>query len=601
MNMPEAPATQTENATSCSAVPANSFRFTWRAILDFVKCPRILWHRCQEMFAGNSIPEKLPPDFLLSGGDRPPGLLKEIPPVIYFPGDNLDPASDLISGITSMRPRPRNTLVCIETLRLTSSDHRFEGVVRLHSYNDTPVAGLSPLDTVPPEEQKTVLKFCLWLMEENGRTCHTGVMQDPLTGLSHLESFSAGEMAAFRSLPPRIVSMMQAPLPPAAEKCCERCSGCQFLERCAPAGLTPGIPGLENMSPEERRLYIKNDYEKYPLFICTQGSRVSVSDKCLIVRREAFPDIKKPLSEISMLVAVGGISISTPCLKVTAENGIPVILTSLTGKCYAISAGTDSGYKNATALKYQVTVSQNAEKALEISRALIKTKIRNQSELIRRISRDGQTTEIKNCLISLNWLCKLSSTAENTAKLMGIEGEAASLYFAALSLKISETGTELIMNGRSHRPPGDHLNALLSFGYALLLNNVITAVRAYGLSEWLGFLHSERSGKPALALDLMEEFRAPVVDALIISIVRNRLFTVADFTEEYNDRNEKICLLNESSRKKFITLFQRRLDTFCTHRYSGKRLSWREIIYQQAGILLKTLKGELNSYIGMEY
>ncbi|WP_425425349.1 CRISPR-associated endonuclease Cas1 [Succinimonas amylolytica] len=123
----------------------------------------------------------------------------------------------------------------------------------------------------------------------------------------------------------------------------------------------------------------------------------------------------------------------------------------------------------------------------------------------------------------------------------------------------------------------------------------------YGLSEWLGFLHSERSGKPALALDLMEEFRAPVVDALIISIVRNRLFTVADFTEEYNDRNEKICLLNESSRKKFITLFQRRLDTFCTHRYSGKRLSWREIIYQQAGILLKTLKGELNSYIGMEY
>ena len=73
MNMPEAPATQTENATSCSAVPANSFRFTWRAILDFVKCPRILWHRCQEMFAGNSIPEKLPPDFLLSGGDRPPG------------------------------------------------------------------------------------------------------------------------------------------------------------------------------------------------------------------------------------------------------------------------------------------------------------------------------------------------------------------------------------------------------------------------------------------------------------------------------------------------------------------------------------------------
>lgn len=580
-----------------------SFRITWRGILDFLKCPRMLWFGYREALdhAASRIPENMTAGYVFPGDNESIPGPREVPPVIYSLTDIQSPALDIFPEFAGTDRTSRNTLIYAETLRLTSLDRRFEGRVRILDYNDTPVVGISPLDMVPPEDQKTVLKFFIWLMEGHGRICHTGVMYDPLTGLSHLETFSAAEMAEFRHLTARMREVIAGKVPPVIEKCCERCSGCPILEMCDTAGVTPGTDDLETMSPGERRLYVKNDYEKYPLFICTQGSRVSVTGKCLIAHHEEFPDIKKPLSEISMLVTVGGVNLSTPCLKTLANNGIPVIFTTLTGKCCAVSFGTEPGFKNAAALKSQVSVSQDAAKALEISRDLIKAKIRNQIGLIRRISREGQSPEIRKSLIRLNRLCQVSEAAKNSMQLRGIEGEAATVYFDALSLKISETGTELVMNGRNRRPPRDHLNALLSFGYALLLQNVIAAIRAHGLSEWLGILHSERSGKPSLALDLMEEFRTPVVDALIMTIARKKLFLTSDFTEECDDMNEKVFFLNENSRKKFITLFQRRLDTFSTHSYSGKRLSWREIIYHQVGIFLKTLKGELHSYIGMEY
>ncbi len=279
-----------------------------------------------------------------------------------------------------------------------------------------------------------------------------------------------------------------------------------------------------------------------------------------------------------------------------------MVFTSLTGKCHAVSVGPESAYQNAAALKCQVQLSQNPEKCIAIARSLVAAKIRNQLSLIRKLTnKECQSLKIKNCITLLVRLAASCSYAENIGQLMGLEGEAAASCFDNLAEKMAESGSELTMRGRNRRPPRDHLNALISFGYALLRQNAAAALKSCGLCEWLGILHSERSGKPSLALDLMEEFRSPVVDALIVTIVRKHMFKVTDFEERYDIDNELYFSLTEDSRKRFITLFQRRLDTFCTHKLSGRRCSWRESIYLQAGVFLRTIKGDLTSYVGMEF
>ncbi len=158
-------------------------------------------------------------------------------------------------------------------------------------------------------------------MTERGRHCDGGLLRDPLTGLTSLETFSEEEMTEFRKLMVSLKAAVLSDTPPAVTKTCARCSRCPDLEKCTPDTITPGTDDFEKLSDEERQLYLKNDYDRYPLFVCTQGSKISITGKCLVIQHDKSPEIKKPLAELSALVLVGGITLTTPVRKFWARKG----------------------------------------------------------------------------------------------------------------------------------------------------------------------------------------------------------------------------------------------------------------------------------------
>ena len=149
-------------------------------------------------------------------------------------------------------------------------------------------------------------------------------------------------------------------------------------------------------------------------------------------------------------------------------------------------------------------------------------------------------------------------------------------------------------NGRNRRPPRDPVNALLSFGYALLAKDCAVALAAVGLDPHWGFYHQPRHGRPALALDLMEEFRPLIVDSVVITAINTGMVQEGDFTTAAN-----ACQLSATGRKSFLRAYESRMDQIATHPVFDYRLSWRRLVAMQAQLLARHLRGELAVYPGI--
>ena len=158
----------------------------------------------------------------------------------------------------------------------------------------------------------------------------------------------------------------------------------------------------------------------------------------------------------------------------------------------------------------------------------------------------------------------------------------------------NELQAQFRFDSRNRRPPMDPVNALLSFGYALLVKTITVAIVANGLDPWWGFMHRPRHGRPALALDLMEEFRPLIVDSAVITAINTGRVKIDDFIISHNG-----CVLKDSARKSFIAVYEQRLDQLITHPIFEYRCSWRTIISIQVRLLTRVLRGELHEYPGM--
>jgi CRISPR-associated protein Cas1 len=161
-------------------------------------------------------------------------------------------------------------------------------------------------------------------------------------------------------------------------------------------------------------------------------------------------------------------------------------------------------------------------------------------------------------------------------------------------LRPRDFDAEWDFQARNRRPPRDPVNALLSFGYALLAKECTVALLAEGLDPWWGLFHQPRHGRPSLALDLMEEFRPLVVDSAVLTAVNTGMVSARDFV-----RSQAACVLNDRGRKGFIRAYEARLDQLVTHPLFDYRCSWRSIIRVQARLLARWLRGDVPTYIGM--
>ena len=333
-----------------------------------------------------------------------------------------------------------------------------------------------------------------------------------------------------------------------------------------------------------RRLQPARD-DELPLYVQEQGAKISLVGEELVVKgKEGSTRARLPnTSQISLF---GNIQISTQALRAAMERGISISFLTSGGWFCGRATGTDSKNIELRVAQHQMLADPDA--CLALARGVVASKIRNCRTLLRR--NHAEPPEVT--LFELEQLAKKSEGAQAIASLLGLEGTAARSYFSAFSGMIKGPASEVFdLDGRNRRPPRDPINALLSFAYSLLTKELAHTLASAGLDPLLGFFHQPRFGRPALALDLMEEFRPIVADSTVISAINNGVVTSSDFVIHPTG-----VALKPHGRRRFILAYERRMDQLVTHPVFGYRISYRRVLEVQARLFGRFLLGELPSY-----
>ena len=331
------------------------------------------------------------------------------------------------------------------------------------------------------------------------------------------------------------------------------------------------------------------------LYVTTPESYVHLDNETLRVEVEKETRLRVPLHHLSAVVCFGHVSVSLPLMHKLADSGISLVLLDTHGRFKARLEGSVSG--NVLLRQAQHRLAGAPAFALNVARNCIAGKLRNCRQVLLRGSRESKAPEDAAILTrgaaDLAAALRALPGAGDADTLRGIEGEAARQYFAALNALIRSSVRESFrMDGRSRRPPRDRINALLSFVYSLLMNDCRSAVEACGLDPQIGFLHVVRPGRAALALDLMEEFRA-FADRLVLSLINRGQIGPKDFVE----REGGAVLLEGDARKTVLVAYQERKQENLSHPLLSETLPLGLLPHVQARLLARTLRGDTPEYL----
>lgn len=372
-----------------------------------------------------------------------------------------------------------------------------------------------------------------------------------------------------------------------------KCNGCSLAGICLPDETlalrhVPPDPEEEGFDAI-RRFYPPRD-DALPLYVQKQGARVGKSGSVLVVRKGDEKLAEARLKDVSQLVLCGNVQISAQCIHLLCEAGVPVVHLSRGHWFYGITSGQT--LQNSFDRAAQFRAAAEPSLSLRFARAVVRAKGANQRRLLVRNAKPPAEPEVTE----MATLLKKVEHAQDVETLLGLEGSIASKYFSQFStlLRPRDFDAEWDFEGRNRRPPTDPVNALLSFGYAMLAKECAVALLGEGLDPWWGLFHQPRHGRPALALDLMEEFRPLIVDSAVITAVNTGMIRNRDFK-----RSRAACVLKDSGRKAFIRAYESRLDQLITHPFFGYRCSWRSMIRVQARLVSRWLRGDVPDYIGI--
>ena len=301
-----------------------------------------------------------------------------------------------------------------------------------------------------------------------------------------------------------------------------------------------------------------------------------------------------PLHNLEEIVSFGYRGTSPALMGACAERNVSLCYLTPQGKFLARVTGKIKG--NVVLRRQQYDSCMDKEKAMDISRNCILAKVYNSRWILERACRDHSlqidlekvkeaSQNLKNALDDI----KVCETAE---QLRGFEGEAASVYYGVFDELILQQKKEFQFQGRNRRPPQDPINALLSFAYTLLANSAGTALETVGLDPYVGYLHTERPGRMSLALDLMEELRAPLADRFVLSLVNKKIVNGKDFQKKENGA----VLMKEETRRSILTEWQKKKKEIITHPYLNEKVEWGMVPYVQSMLLARFLRGDLDGY-----
>lgn len=332
------------------------------------------------------------------------------------------------------------------------------------------------------------------------------------------------------------------------------------------------------------------------LYVMTPHSYLHLENDTLRVDVEREKKLQVPLHHLGCVVCLGNIMVSPALMHRCADDGISLVLLDGNGRFKARLEGAVSG--NVLLRQAQHKQAGDAAFALKVSRAMIAGKLRNARQVLLRGAREANDEIDAKALTAASIALRASvrnlPLAADLDSVRGIEGDAAKVYFSALNNVVRrDARSHFTMDGRTRRPPRDRMNALLSFLYSMLMNDCRSALEAVGLDPQLGFLHAVRPGRAALALDLMEEFRAVMADRLVLTLVNRGQIGAGGFVE----REGGAVLLEGDARRAVVVAYQERKQEEITHPLLETKMPIGLLPQIQARLLARHIRGETETYI----
>lgn len=332
------------------------------------------------------------------------------------------------------------------------------------------------------------------------------------------------------------------------------------------------------------------------LYVTTRDTKLSVSNNAVVVTR---PDSNQKLriigTDIDNILCFGNVSVTTPLIQYCGENGISLGFFSEYGRFYGRIEGPVHGNILLRQAQFRLLDSE-PDRRLHIIKAVVSGKLRNCREVLVRAARytaDSKTGE--QILKTVSFLDRENDKLreENDLEtIRGIEGSSAKAYFEGFSTMLHTNQPDMQFSGREQHPPKDKINALMSYVYTLLCNDVRSALEGVGLDPACGFFHTLIPGRPALALDIMEELRSPLCDRLILSLVNRKQIGSDSFIE-----SDGAYLLTDEARRSVIDSWQIRKQETILHPVLKERIPIGMIPFSQAQLLARYIRNENPVYI----
>lgn len=325
------------------------------------------------------------------------------------------------------------------------------------------------------------------------------------------------------------------------------------------------------------------------LYITRQESYLHKERETIVIKQGKDKLGQFPAISISNIFCFGQVSVSPFLMGFCGEQGIGLAFYTEYGKFLARVQGKQTG--NVFLRRAQYRWADNEEKSVAVARLFVAAKIANaRSVLMREIRNHGENSVLSSAVDKLAISLRRVQHASLVSETMGIEGDAASVYFGVFNTLLRGSGFEF--NGRIRRPPTDPVNALLSFAYTLITHECSSALQGVGLDPYVGFLHQDRPGRVSLALDLLEEFRAPWADRFILTLINRQQIQLKDFITEASGA----VRLKDDARKTFLTAWQERKQAEIMHPYLKEKIQIGLLPHCQAMLLARHIRDDTEYY-----
>ena len=364
-----------------------------------------------------------------------------------------------------------------------------------------------------------------------------------------------------------------------------KCPRCSLVGICLPDEVTFLQGSSRVAQPDDVRRMTPARDDALPMYVITQGTVVGKSGDNLTVSAQRKPIANARLLDVSGLSVFGNVQITAQATRELLDRGITVCHFTYGGWLKGVTSSMS--HKNVELRIAQFQAAADSGRSLSIARDIVIAKLRNSRVMLRRNHPDLPAAALKE----IARLARSASAAASMSTLLGLEGAAARVYFAHFGDLIKANGAPFDFQARNRRPPRDPVNAVLSFLYSILIRQVMASTLAVGFDPYMGFYHQPKYGRPALALDLAEEFRPILADSAALTLFNNGELKQSDFI-----RRSGATALTQNGRQAVIRAFERRMDTLITHPLFHYTISYRRILEVQARLMGRHLLGELKKY-----